>query len=118
MTHAGHCTVHHHALVVFHGHFGAVFFHAGAIDRAHSAVAHRHVGGHGHLFSVFRYYHFTVFHHATVLSHFARMHFGGGDPAGGGGLGLGKGGHTIVKKEWQQLQEVFHGNKVGVKRMR
>ena len=46
------------------------------------------------------------------------MHFSGGDPASGGGLGLGEGGHAIEKKEWQQLQEVFYGNKVGVKGMR
>ena len=110
MIHAGHCAIHHHALIVFHSYFGAIFFHAGAIGRAHSAIAHGHVGGHGHLFS--------IFHHATVLSHFARMHFGGGDLAGGGRLGLGKGGHAIEKKEWQQLQEVFYGNKVGVKGMR
>lgn len=53
MTHTGHCAIHHHALVVFHNHFGIVFFHADAIGRARSAVAHGHVGGHGHLFPSF-----------------------------------------------------------------
>ena len=53
---------------------------------------------HRHALIVF-HNHFTVFHHATVLSHFTRMHFVGGDLAGGGGLDLGEGGHATEKKE-------------------